>query len=69
MYILLLKNHFLKMRLNKAEREAYRKRLQNFIVKNANVKNNEIITHFLKEGIARQTIYDNLKRFQTSQPI
>ena len=57
------------MNLNKAEREAFRKRLQNFIVKNANLQNNEIVAHFLKEGIARQTIYDNLKRLQTSQPI
>ena len=35
--------------------------------KNPNIKNSEILNHFKKEGIARNTIYDNLKRLETGQ--
>ena len=45
------------MRLNAAERESFRKRLEIFFVKNPNIKYCEIVNHFEKEGIARNTIY------------
>ena len=56
------------MRLNAAERESFRKHLEIFCVKNHNIKNSEIVNHFEKEGIAQNTIYDNLKRLKTGQP-
>ena len=53
------------MRFNAAERESFRKRLEFFLVKIPNIKDSEIINHFEKEGIAQNTIYDNIKRLQT----
>ena len=35
--------------------------------KNPNIKNNEIVNNFKKEGIDRNTIYDNLKRLENNQ--
>ena len=55
------------MRLNAVERESFRKRLEMFFVKNPNIKNSEIVNHFEKEGIARNTIYNKLKRLETGQ--
>ena len=55
------------MRFNAAERESFRKRLEIFFLKNPYIKNSEIVNHFEKEEIARNTIYDNLKRLQTGQ--
>ena len=55
------------MLLNAAERKSFLKRLEFFFVKNPNIKNSEIVNHFEKEGIARNTIYDNIKRFETGQ--
>ena len=37
-------------------------------VKKPNIKNSEILYHFGKEGISRNTIYNNLKRLETGQP-
>ena len=61
MFILLFKTHLFKMRLNAAKRESFQKRLEIFFVKNPNKKNSEILNHFEKEGIARNTTYDDLK--------
>ena len=55
------------MRLNAAERESFRKRLKMFFVNKPNIKNKKIVNHFEKEGFARSTIYDNLKRLETVQ--
>ena len=55
------------MLLNAAERESFRKRLEIFFVKSPNIKYSEIVNHFEKEGIAQNTIYDNLKRLKTDQ--
>ena len=54
------------MRLNIAEREAFRKRLQYVL---PHMKKSEIVQHFVKQGIARTTVYDNIKRLQTKQQI
>ena len=55
------------MRLNAAERESFRKRLKMFFVNKPNIKKKQIVNHFEKEGFARSTIYDNLKRLETVQ--
>ena len=68
------------MRLNAAEQESFQKRLKIFFVNDNNnntntiknsetstIKNRKIINHFEKEGIAQNTIYDNLKRLETGQ--
>ena len=65
MFVLLFKTHLFKIRFNAAERESFRKRFETFCVKNPNIKNSEIVNHFEKDGIAQNTIYDNLKRLQT----
>ena len=44
--------------------ESFRKRLEIFFVKNPNIKNSEIVNYFEKEGIARNTIYDDLKKLE-----
>ena len=66
-FILLFKTHLFKMRFNAAECESFQKRLEIFFVKNPNIKNSEVVNRFEKERIARNTIYDNLKRLQTGQ--
>ena len=54
------------MRLNTAEREFFQKQeffhkcFENFLVKNPKNKQCEIASHFVKEGIARQTVYNAL---------
>ena len=55
------------MRLNVVEHESFQKRPEIFFVKNPNIKNSEIVNHFEKEGIAQNTIYNNLKRPETDQ--
>ena len=52
------------MRLNKVERKVFRKRLENFFVKNPKIKQCEVVGHFVKKGIARQTVYNasNLRK-------
>jgi transposase len=57
------------MRLNKADREAFRKRLESFFVKNPELKKSKIVEHFVKEGIAEKTVYNNIDRLQNHQPI
>ena len=57
------------MRLNKAERELFRKRLENFFVKNPKIKQCEVVGHFVKKGIARQTVYNALNRRKNGQSI
>ena len=57
------------MRLKKTEREFFRKRLENFFVKNPQIKQCEVVDHFVKEGIARQTVYNALNRRKNGQPI
>ena len=69
MFILLFKTHLFKMRLNAAERESFQKRLEVFFVKNSNIKNSETLNRFEKEGIARNTAYDNLKELETGQSL
>ena len=56
-------------RFNKVERETFRKRVNFLLVKNPNFKKNEIVHHFVKEGIARKTFYDTLNRLQSGQPL
>ena len=41
------------MRLKKIEREFFRKHLENFFVKNPQIKQCEVVDHFVQEGIAR----------------
>ena len=57
------------MRLKKIEREFFRKRLENFFVKNPQIKQSEVVDHFVKEGIARKTVYNALNRRKNGQPI
>ena len=37
-------------------REFFRKRLENFFLKNPKIKQCDVVSHYLKEAIARQTI-------------
>ena len=46
---------------------SFRKRLEMFFVKNPNIKNSENVNHFENEGIARNTINDNLKSLEAGQ--
>ena len=57
------------MRLKKIEREFFRKRLENFFVKNPQIKKSEVVHHFVQEGIARKTVYNVLNRRKNGQPI
>ena len=57
------------MRLYQAEREFFRKRLENFFVKNPKIKQSNVVGYFLKEGIARQTVYNALNRRKNGQSI
>ena len=49
------------MRLNKTDREEFRKRVKILIPQ---MEKREIVNHFLKEGIPRRTIYDTINRMQ-----
>ena len=40
------------MRLNRAEKEFFRKRLENFFAQNPKIKQCEAVGHFVREGIA-----------------
>jgi hypothetical protein len=57
------------MPLNKVEREEFRKRVKKLFVKNPQMKNNEIVNHFVKEGMARSTVYNAVNRHLNDQPI
>ena len=55
--------------INQAEREFFRKRLENFFVKNPKIKQCEVVGYFVKEGIARQTVFNALNRSKNGQSI
>jgi transposase len=57
------------MRLNKQEREFFRKLLDQFIVKNPHFKRCQVVDHFVNEGIARQTVYNAKNRRENGQSI
>ena len=57
------------MRLKKNEREFFRKLLENFIVKNPQFKQCQVVDHFEREGITRQTVYNALNRRKNGQSI
>ena len=54
------------MRLKKQEREFFRKVLENF-VKNPHFRQCQVVDHFVKEGIARRTVYNALNRRKNGQ--
>lgn len=54
------------MRLNVAEREAFRERVKKVI---SHMKKSEIVEHFTKEGVARRTIYNTIDRLQSTRPV
>ena len=51
------------------ERAILRKRISEYIVKNPNTKNAQIVNHFVQEGYARQTVSDNIKRVNEGRAI
>ena len=55
------------MRLKKQEREFFRKVLENFIVKNPHFR--RVVDHFVREGIAWQTVYNDLNSCKNGQSI
>jgi hypothetical protein len=57
------------MRLKKQEREFFRKVLENFIVKNPHSRQFQVVDHFVQEGIARKTVYNDLNRCKNGQLI
>ena len=57
------------MCLKKQEREFFRKLLENFIVKNPHFKKYQVVDHFVREGIAWQTVYNDLNRCKNGQSI
>src|SRR5436305_12893451 len=57
------------MRLTVAERELLRKRVNEFILKNPTLKKYEIVNHYVKEGIAKRTMYNTLKRLEQGKPL
>jgi transposase len=63
--IYIVKNYF-KMRSTVAIREALRERVKNLIPQ---MNKSEIVHHFVKEGIARSTVYDAINRMENDQPI
>ena len=54
------------MRLSVAEREFFRERCKSMIPQ---FKKNEIVSHFVKEGIARSTVYKTINRLETDPSI
>ena len=57
------------MRLKKQEREFFRKLHENFIVKNPHFKQCQVVNRFVREGIAWQTVYNDLNRCKDGQSI
>ena len=49
------------MRLSLAERETFRKAVENLI---SQFKKSEVVEHFTKQGIARSNIYNTITRMQ-----
>ena len=54
------------MRLSVAQREFLRVRVKNMI---PHFKKTEIVSHFVKEGIARSTVYNTIKRLETDPSV
>ena len=50
------------MCLKKQEREFFRKLLENLIVKNPHFNQCQVVNLFVREGIAWQTVYNDLNR-------
>jgi hypothetical protein len=44
------------MRLQKTDREFFRKLLENFFVKNLKFKKCQVVDHFVREGITHRTV-------------
>ena len=57
------------MMLSVGERTILRKRISEFIVKNPNTKNSQIINHFVQDGYAYRTVSVNIKRVNKGQAI
>ena len=57
------------MCLKKQEREFFRKVLENFIVKNPHFRQCQVVDHFVREGIAWQTVYNDLNSCKNGQSI
>ena len=57
------------MMLSVGERTILRKRISEFIVKNPNTKNSQIINHFVQEGYAYRTVSVNINRVNKGQAI
>ena len=59
--------------LKKYNHASYSKReiiySKTFFVKNPKIKQCEVVGHFLKEGIARQTVYNAFNRHKNAQSI
>ena len=51
------------------EREAFRKAIQKFTVKNPSKKKSEIVAHFVLQRVARNTVYNILKKMEIFQRI
>ena len=51
------------------EREALRKRVEEFIVKNPKAGSSVIVKHFMAEVFKRSTIYNAINRLRTTSPI
>ena len=57
------------MRLKKKEREFFQKLLENFIVKNPHFRQCQVVDHSVWEGIAWQTVHNDLNSCKNSQSI
>jgi hypothetical protein len=55
------------MRLKKTRERFFPKLLENFFVKNPHFKRCQVVDHFLREGTARQTVYNALIRCNNGQ--
>ncbi len=58
---ILFKNN-LTFRLKKQEREFFRKRLENLIVKNPHFRQCQVVDQLVREWIAWQTVFNDLNR-------
>jgi hypothetical protein len=57
------------MRLKKQKREFFRMILENIFVKSPNFKRCQVVDHFVQEGIAWQTVNNDLNRCKNGQSI
>ncbi len=55
------------MQPKKQEREFFRKLLENFFVKNPHFRQAQVVDHLLLEGIAWQTVYNDLSSCKNGQ--